>query len=78
LQTGRSELQQPLGAGESLEVVLAQVPQREPGHLRVLDHFRGRVREQNLTAAGGIADASRAMYTEPNVAVGVDIGLGGV
>ena len=58
--------------------MLAQVDQLDSRQLRVLDDARGRVRNQDLAPATGVADAGGAVHADPHVTVLAEMWLGSV
>ena len=72
------ELVDALRAVEVLEPVLAEVADAQPRQLVVLEHGRGRLREQHLAAVAGRHDARRAVHAQPVVPLLADRRLAGV
>jgi hypothetical protein len=71
-----AKLEQTLLAGKPFESVLAEVDQLQSRHLGVFDDACGRGRNENLAATSGVADASGAVHSDPDVTVFSEMGLG--
>ena len=66
-QAGDDQLEDPLGAAEVLEAVLAQVAQRDARGERVAHEQARRLGEQHLAAVAGAGDARRAVHVVADV-----------
>ena len=72
------DLEEPLWPGNVLQIVLAEIAQRDLGWFVVLDDPGAGVREHDLAAVRCSADASSAADPNADVALPIDMRLSGV
>ena len=75
LQPLRLHLEQPLGVRDVLQVMLAEIAERKTGQALVFDDAGGRMRQDDLSAMRGRADACGTADADADIAVAVQVRL---
>ncbi len=67
-----------LGVSDVLQAVRAEVPQGDPLGQGVLHQASGGVRDQDLSAVGGVGDAGRPVHVDADVVASAEDAIAGV